>query len=77
MARKPKPDRMFGKKFHSPHSYRKLIEEKKIKKVKPEEEEETYYLEKGSLIPLTVPGQAISIKELMKRHEKGRPIPVE
>jgi hypothetical protein len=35
------------------------------------------YYSKGSTDSITVPGMAITIKELMNRYEKGRPIPAE
>lgn len=31
----------------------------------------------GSLESITVPGQAVTVKQLMERYEKGRPVPVE
>ena len=33
--------------------------------------------EKGSTDSITVPGMSITIKELIQRYEKGRPIPAE
>lgn len=52
---------------------------KKAKRYTKEEIYEHYPEEfpAGSLESLTVPGQAVTIKELNERYEKGRPIPVE
>lgn len=43
------------------------------KRAKPED----YGLTEEAVAKVTVPGQSISIKELIERHEKGRPIPQE
>lgn len=67
-------DRMNGKKWqhHSTYLARRV-------KVKPHEKEELQPEDypKDSTKSITVPGQSQTIKELMQRYEKGRPIPVE
>lgn len=45
----------------------------KLKKKDPAK----YGLSQDSFAVHTVPGQSVSIKELIERHEKGRPIPEE
>lgn len=41
------------------------------------EDPKAYGYEEDQVVSKTVPGQAISVKELMERYEKGRPIPQE
>jgi len=67
-------DRMKGKRWLTGDTYTTQKEKvywKDYEEVFPEE------YPKDSTVSLTVPGQAISIKNLMDRYEKGRPIPVE
>lgn len=67
-------DRMKGQNWFNPHEYG----EKRLR-VKPSEKETLLEEDfpKDSTKSITVPGQAITIKDLMDRYAKGRPIPVE
>ena len=67
-------DRMKGKRWFTPYQY----QQNKVKlhwTMKEELYPEIY--PPGSHKSITTPGQAISLKDLMDRYEKGRPQPVE
>lgn len=70
-------DRMQGNRFHNAFTYQAA--KKQFPRVNSSNKEElmpeTY--PKYSTKSITVPGQAQTIKELMDRYEKGRPIPVD
>ena len=66
-------NRMEGLKFKyfNQHTYMKHAVRRNNE---PEKDMPDYY-QKDSTKSITVPGQSVTIKELMDRYEKGRPIP--
>lgn len=63
------------KEWVTPNSYD--YKKNKVKWSEKKKNPEKYGLTKESVELKTVPGQSISVKELIERHEKGRPIPQE
>ena len=73
MAKKKK---MAKQKWTTQHNY-KVNKADKVTWDQKRADPEKYGLTEEAVALKTVPGQSVSIKELMDRYEKGRPIPQE
>lgn len=67
---------MAKQKWTTPHNYKNNRVDKVTWKQKKDDPEKYGFTENDVKLH-TVPGQAISIKELINRYAKGRPIPQE
>lgn len=51
--------------------------EKGLKQADIKKDPEKYGYTEDAVVKITVPGQSVSVKEILNRYEKGRPIPQE